>query len=83
MIVIARTSKQIGEIIRRNRRKKKQTQGSLANFAGVRQATISKLESGDPSKQLDILMTILAKLDLEMVIRPRSKPSADDTAEMF
>ena len=83
MPLIARTPKQIGEIIRRYRRMRKLTQGALANFVNVRQATISKLESGEPSKHLDTLMAILSELDLEIVIRTRSKSSTDDTEEMF
>lgn len=49
----------------------------------VRQATISKLEAGEPATQLRILMEALAALDLELVIRPRSAASNDDIEVLF
>jgi HTH-type transcriptional regulator/antitoxin HipB len=47
------------------------------------QATVSKLEAGEPATQLRILMDALAALDLELVIRPRSKMSAEAIEDLF
>lgn len=50
---------------------------------GARQATVSKLESGEPATQLKILMDALAALDLELVIRPRSKAEPKNIEDIF
>ena len=80
---IARTPKQIGEIIRRSRRHKDITQGTLGGKAGLRQATISQIETGNPAAKLGTICDLLAALDLELVIRPRSKGSAKDIEDLF
>jgi len=49
----------------------------------VRQATVSKLETGEPATQLRILMDALAALDLELVIRPRSASPDSDIEAIF
>ncbi|MHB8884421.1 MAG: helix-turn-helix transcriptional regulator [Methylovirgula sp.] len=83
MDTIARTTKQVGAAIRRYRRQKDLTQGVLGDKVHVRQATISKLEAGEPATQLRILMDALAALDLELVIRPRSKASIAEIGDIF
>lgn len=72
---IARTPKQIGAEIRRYRRRKKLSQTELAAKTKLRQATISTLEKGQTGTQLRTLIDILAALELELVIRPRSSAS--------
>jgi len=49
----------------------------------VRQATVSKIEAGEPATQLKTLMDALTALDLELVIRPRSKASLDEIENLF
>ncbi len=83
MDIIARTTKQLGDAIRRFRRQKDLTQGGLADKMRVRQATVSKLESGETGTQLGVLIDGLAALDLELVIRPRSKATANEIEELF
>lgn len=73
---IARTSKQLGAIIRRQRRALRLSQAAVGGKTNLRQATISTLENGEPGTQLKTLTDVLAALDLEMVIRPRSKAAA-------
>lgn len=77
MDTIARTPKQIGSAIRRFRRQKGLTQQQLGELMHARQATVSKLETGEPRTQLRILLDALAALDLELVIRPRTSASAE------
>ena len=48
--IIARTPKQIGAAIRRLRRQRSLTQTELGAKMHVRQATISKLEAGEPAR---------------------------------
>jgi len=80
---ISRNPKQIGEAVRRIRRKGKISQRQLGDKVGVRQATISSLESGEPGTQLRTLMDVLAALGLELVIRQRGAGSAEDIEELF
>jgi HTH-type transcriptional regulator/antitoxin HipB len=83
MDTIARTPKQLGAGIRRYRRQKNLTQDSLGDRMHARQATVSKLESGEPATQLRILMDALTALDLELVIRPRTKVSTQEIEDLF
>jgi HTH-type transcriptional regulator / antitoxin HipB len=83
MNTIARATNQIGAVLRRVRRQKGLTQRELGDLMHVRQATVSKLESGEAGTQLGVLITALAALDLELVIRARSKASTDEIDELF
>jgi HTH-type transcriptional regulator / antitoxin HipB len=83
MDTIARTTQQLGAGIRRYRRQTGLTQQSLGEKMHAWQATVSKLESGEPATQLRILMNALAALDLELVIRPRTTVSSKEIEELF
>jgi HTH-type transcriptional regulator / antitoxin HipB len=83
MDMIVRTTKQLGTAIRRTRRTRAMTQGSLGQKMDARQATISKLEAGEPGTQLQTLMDALTALDLELVIRPRTTVSTKAIEDMF
>jgi HTH-type transcriptional regulator/antitoxin HipB len=83
METIARTSRQLGAGIRRHRRQKKITQSGLGELMHARQATVSKLESGEPGTQLRIMMDALAALGLELVIRPRTKITTAEIETLF
>jgi HTH-type transcriptional regulator/antitoxin HipB len=80
---IARTSKQIGAIIHRRRRQLQLTQNRLGAKIKHRQATISRLETGEPGIRLGTLLDVLAALNLEMVVRPRTKGSPEDIEGLF
>ena len=73
MVDLARDPKQIGNSIRRARKKLNLSQKELGDKAGLRQATISLIESGNPAAKIESLLTVLAALDLEFQIAPRSK----------
>jgi HTH-type transcriptional regulator/antitoxin HipB len=83
MDMIARTAKQLGAALRRFRRQKNITQESLGQLMHARQATVSKLESGESGTQLGVLTDALAALDLELVVRPRSKGSTEQIEDLF
>ncbi|UPK18895.1 helix-turn-helix domain-containing protein [Bradyrhizobium sp. 131] len=83
METIARLPQQLGAAIRRHRRLHNLTQASLGDRMHARQATVSKLEAGEPATQLRTLTDALAALDLELVIRPRTKISVTDIADLF
>lgn len=83
MDMITRTTRQLGAAIRRCRRQRQLTQNAMAAKTHTRQATISKLEAGEPATQLQTLMDALAALDLELVIRSRTKASIDEIETLF
>jgi HTH-type transcriptional regulator / antitoxin HipB len=75
---LARDSKQIGNIIRNSRKRLNLSQQQLAQMTGLRQPTISSIESGETSARIDTLLTVLAALDLELHLTPRSKDWSSD-----
>jgi HTH-type transcriptional regulator / antitoxin HipB len=83
MNTLARSAQQLGAALRRVRRQKGLTQQSLGELMHARQATVSKLESGESGTQLRVLIDALAALDLELVVRPRSKASPEQIEELF
>lgn len=80
---IARTPKQIGAAVRRCRRALGINQNDVGEKTHLRQATISGLEAGEPGIQLRTLFGVLTALNLELVIRPRTKASTDKIEEIF
>jgi HTH-type transcriptional regulator / antitoxin HipB len=81
MIDLARSPHQIGNLIRRQRRKLGLSQAQLGEKAGLRQGTVSLIESGSPSARIDTLLGILAALDLEFRIGPRSRGTLEQDIE--
>ncbi len=69
----ARDPKQIGALIRRARKQQALTQQQLSAKTGLRQETISLIETGNPAARIETLLTVLSALDLEFQIAPRSK----------
>ncbi|MEJ6788149.1 helix-turn-helix domain-containing protein [Brevundimonas sp. BR2-1] len=78
---IVRSEKQLAAAIRRFRKLANLTQGDLATRANKRQATISNLESG--SGTLETLFAALSALELEIVVRRRSRDRAPDMGDLF
>jgi HTH-type transcriptional regulator/antitoxin HipB len=76
---IARNPKQLGAILQRRRKARGLSQATLGERLAMRQATISKLEAGKPATRIETLTAALAALDLELVVRPRSR--LDDPAD--
>lgn len=68
---LARSTKQIGAIVGRQRRQKQLSQADLADQLGLRQATISAIESGMTGTRISTLLNVLAALDLEFTVGPR------------
>ena len=79
----ARTATQIGAIIRRARRNAGMNQTELGKKIGLRQATISKLERGEPATQLSTMLDALSALGLEIIIDKRKRASATDLESLF
>ena len=83
MTQIARTPKQIGAIIQRQRQSKNLTQLALAERIGLRQEKISKIEAGSPGTRIETICALLSALDLEITVAPRSKGSPKDIEDIF
>ncbi len=80
---LARTPEQIGDLIRRRRKQLGLNQSELASLTGLRQPTLSQVETNATGSNLRTLFTILSALDLELVAQARSKRSADDIEDIF
>ena len=80
---ITRTPRQLGALLRRRRRELCLTQGALASRIHLRQATVSALENSAADSRLATLFHTLSALDLELLVRPRSKGSAREVEESF
>ncbi len=83
MIALARNPKHVGNLIRRARKKHGLSQKKLGDMAGLRQETVSLIETGNPAAKLGTLLAILAALDLEFRIVQRSKGDAAALEEIF
>ena len=82
MKTIARTPLQLGNHIRETRRRLGLTQEQLAATVGLRQKTVSELESTGNAR-LSTVLRVLASLDQEFVVRPRTKSSASEIEAIF
>lgn len=80
---MARNTRQLGALIQRARKQRGWSQGQLAELAGIRQSTVSLIETDDTSARAETIFAILAALDLEMRVVPRSKGAATDLADIF
>lgn len=80
---LARDPRQIGNLIRRIRKKQGLSQTQLGEKTGLRQETISLIETGNPSTTMETILNVLAALDLEFRIVLRSKGRAADIEEIF
>ncbi|MEI6077780.1 MAG: helix-turn-helix transcriptional regulator [Verrucomicrobiota bacterium] len=73
MKTLARDARQLGNLIRRARKQQTISQKVLGDRAGLRQETISLLETGNPAARVDTVLSVLAALNLELQVAPRTK----------
>ena len=76
---VVRNNKELGEAIRRARKKKGLRQIDVARKASVRQALVSDLENGVTAAKYDTVIRVLAALDMDLSIVPRRKAGFDPT----
>ncbi len=79
----ARDPKQIGALIRRARKQSALSQQQLGAKTGLRQETISLIETGNPAARIETLLAVLSALDLEFQVAPRSKDWSRDMLKDF
>jgi len=80
---IARTTKDLGNALRQARKAKGLTQAELASQAGIWQRTVSNIETSTSGAKVDTIFDLLAALDLEIHIVPRSKIALADLEDIF
>lgn len=79
---VTRTPSQLGAALRRSRKTHELTQRDLGLLVNKRQATVSNLEAVGTGT-IDTLFAVLSALDLELVVRPRTKRSATQLGDVF
>lgn len=80
---IIRTTKDLGNALRQARKARDLTQAELASRAGIWQRTVSNIETSASGAKVDTIFDLLAALDLELQIVPRSKISRSDLKDIF
>ncbi len=71
----AHTPKQLGQVLRGQRKSQKLTQKEAAQVVGLLPKTISKLELATETATIESLFKLLSALQLELVLRPKSQES--------
>jgi HTH-type transcriptional regulator/antitoxin HipB len=83
MVSVARTPQQLGNLIQRARKQRGWNQTQLGDNAGLRQETISLIETGHSAAKLQTILSALAALDLELQIAPRARGRNANIEDIF
>lgn len=67
-----RSSTDLGEVIRTERRRQGMTQAELAGLADVGVTFLSQLENGKGSAELGKVLQVLTMLGIDVLVEPRS-----------
>lgn len=67
---VVRLPRQLGAIIQSERLRQGMTQQQLASLICKQQKTISAIENGSAGTKLDTLLSVIARLDLDIQIVP-------------
>lgn len=81
MADLVRSPRMAGDLVRKTRRARGWSQTELGNRMNIRQATVSKLEAGEPATRMEVFFNALAALGLELVVSDRSGKT--DFEEIF
>ncbi len=80
---IARSPRQLGNIIQRSRKQRGLTQTELAQLSGLRQEMISRIETGHEGTKLSSIYALFAALDLELLVDSRSGKASKEIEDIF
>ncbi len=69
----AHSPKQLGQVLKGQRKSQKLTQKDAAKFVGLLPKTISKLELATETATIESLFKLLSALQLELVVRSKSQ----------
>lgn len=83
MSELARSPEQLGNTVRRTRKKHGMSQSELGQRAGLRQETISLLENGNPAVKFETILAVLSALDLEFEIIQRKSAFSSGLGKGF
>lgn len=77
---IVRQPRQLGAIIQSERLRQGMNQQELASLVGTQQKTVSAIEDDSQGTRLDTLLSVIARLDLDMqiILRQRDSKSIED-----
>lgn len=67
---VVRTAGEVGAMVRAGRRRLGLTQEALAQQAGVGRAWLVEVEGGKPRAELEMVLRVLATLDLRVELSP-------------
>ncbi|MCJ8273474.1 MAG: helix-turn-helix domain-containing protein [Psychrosphaera sp.] len=70
----------LANILREQRKQQKLSQNDAAASVGIKQTTISAFENAPNGTRLETLFKLLAALDLELAINPRTAKALDSAA---
>lgn len=73
MLRLVTSPQSLGAILRDERKNQGLTQVALGKMTGVNQATISMIEKGKPSVQLQTILLLFAALNLNVMVGPREQ----------
>jgi HTH-type transcriptional regulator / antitoxin HipB len=76
MEYVIRTPAQLGPILKSRRQQRGLTQSSAASTVGLKQPTVSALETDASRSSVETLYKLLSALDLELVLRDKQAESA-------
>ena len=83
MVELARNPKHIGNLVRRARKRRCWSQTELGEKTGLRQETISLIETGNPATKIETILAVLAALGLEFQIAQRTKGESSAIEDLF
>lgn len=78
MLRLITSAQSLGALIRDERKKQGLTQIELGKRTGLNQTTLSLIEKGKPSVQLQTILVLLAALNLNILIGTREQATANE-----
>lgn len=81
-VSLVKSSEQLGEALRRFRKKQKLSQGELAEKAGLTQKTVSIIEN-EGTGTIKSLMLLLSALELDLKVLERVQKNMNDFEGLY
>lgn len=73
----------LGHALKNARKATGKTQEEVGKLIGMDQGTVSIIERGNPGTRLETLFRLLAALELEISLQPRSKPAGTTEGDQW
>ncbi len=75
--MLIHTPQQLAQFYRDQRKVRSRSQSVIAEETGLRQDTVSKFEISPDNSRIDTLFRLLAALDMELHVKPKSAPETN------